>query len=482
MTPQTLRQVLVGISLAISCISDGFIFGQMSGMINGLQSKESTITLTSEDISWIASIINIFSIIGFAVTGTITDLLGRKKAMTVINSTVAACWIFLYFAKNKTMLLLSRLILGVCFGGGMLLVFINIGEYITPSIRPISINLIVCVGCLIGTTLGHTLSVLFHWRYVALMDIIPSGLATILPLFWVESPTWLASKGKFDKCEKAFRALHPLNKDTENELKLILAYERKKQNESSHGNSKFEAIKNLFMTLTKKYYWKIFGICVISNIYRIATCRILFSTLAISMLQDITASSDILLFTLVIDGLTTVAAVSSCAILVKFKIRDTLFVSGVIANMCLIIFALSLYLCPGNDFYLSWLKVLLMALYFMIVTAGPYPVLDILMSEIYPPEMKSCLAAVTGSAACILQFICIKFASSMISEMGYHGLFLSYATVIFLCLIYLWFYLPETKGRTLHEIEYFFKNGTFDYNKEAFNLNQTSNLLNDVKS
>ncbi|XP_046962665.1 facilitated trehalose transporter Tret1-like [Vanessa cardui] len=454
----------------------------MSGMIDGLQSKDSPIALTSEDISWIASTINIFCIVGFAATGTITDWLGRKKAMTVINSTVAACWVFLYFANDKTMLLLSRLILGVCFGGCILLVFINIGEYITPSFRPISINLILCVGCLIGTTLGHTLSVLFHWRYVALMGIIPSGLATILPLFWVESPTWLASKGKFDKCEKAFRALHPLNKDTENELKLILAYERKKQNESSHGNSKFEAIKNLFMILTKKYYWKIFGICVISNIYRISTCRTLFSTLAISMLQDITASSDILLFTLFIDGLTTVAAVSSCAILVKFKIRNILFISGVIANLCLIIFALSLYLCPGNEYSLSWLKIFLLALYFMVVTAGPYPVLDLVMSEILPPEMKSFLIILIGSVSFTFQFVSIKFAASMVTQMGYHGLFLSYAAIVFLCLIYMWFCLPETKGRTLHEIEYFFKNGTFDYNKEMFNLNQTSNLLSDAKS
>ncbi|CAH2239256.1 jg21891 [Pararge aegeria aegeria] len=315
---QTLRQLLIASGLAVCSISDGYIFGQMSGMIDALSSKNSSVpSLTEDDLSWMASSINILCVLGFGLMGLITEFLGRRTAIAIVSLPVSVCWVLIYFAHDRILLLLTRIVLGVCFGGILVLVYISIAEYQPPQIRPLSITLIASVGSLVGTALGHILSILMNWRHVALIGVIPSGLSVILPLFWLESPPWLASKGRFEESEKAFNALRVQSDASDNELRLVLAYEKKKRCEISLSTEKVVFGKKIAVAVRQSYFWKIAMFSIVICVYRVASGRILFSTLAITILQDITGTTDILLFTLTVDGLTIMGAVFSCYFLCR---------------------------------------------------------------------------------------------------------------------------------------------------------------------
>ena len=80
----------------------------------------------------------------------------------------------------------------------------------------------------LGTTTSHCFGIYLHWRIVALIAIIPAACGVIIPYFWVESPQWLASNGKFEECEEAFWKLHGKNKIAEVELRLLLKMEAAK--------------------------------------------------------------------------------------------------------------------------------------------------------------------------------------------------------------------------------------------------------------
>ncbi|CAG9578620.1 unnamed protein product [Danaus chrysippus] len=225
---QTLRQILIGFSLTMCSVSDGLIFGQMSGMIDALSKEDNDVPLTQDDISWIASIINIVCICGYAVVGVLSECLGRRKAITVVTLPVCLAWILVYLAHDKVTLIITRIILGISFGGILFLIYVNVAEYKSPGVRVLCLNLISGVGTLMGITAGHLLCIILHWRQVALIAIIPTALSAFLPLFWVESPVWLATKGRFVECEEAFWKLHVFSDSSENELKLLIAYEKKK--------------------------------------------------------------------------------------------------------------------------------------------------------------------------------------------------------------------------------------------------------------
>ncbi|XP_038214893.1 sugar transporter ERD6-like 6 [Zerene cesonia] len=320
--------------------------------------------------------------------------------------------------------------------------------------------------------IGHILSLLLDWRQVALIGLIPSGLACILPLFWLESPYWLAAKGKFDKCEQAFRALRNNNENNEAELKYLISYERKNQTEfltrpdtPSGGDSNDLVFRKIVQACKEMYFWKITFIVFIVNIYRAAAGRVLLSTFAITMLQEMTGRNDVLFFTLLVDGFGIIGAAWSFYLIKKYKMRRLLFTLGVISNIILIAFSAALYFVPNESWY-PWIKVVLMAFYYIVASAGPYAVLEVFIGEVNPLGVKEFSTFVAGSLAGGVFFLSIKLASTMFSTLGYSGTFLLYAFITIMCLIFLWVYMPETKGRTLHEIEVFFKTGRFEHKQE----------------
>ncbi|CAG4966603.1 unnamed protein product [Colias eurytheme] len=461
-----LRRVITITGLVFCCVSDGYIFGQMSGMVNALGAPDSPIFLTENDISWIASTINITCIFGFIIVGILSRTLGRRWSTTIVGAPVLLSWILLYYAQDKFVLLFTRILVGISYGGVFFQTVVNCGEYLPSSNRQFACNLIISIGTLSGVMMGHILSLLIDWRQVALIGLIPSGLACILPLFWLESPYWLASKGQFDKCEKAFRALRNNNENNEAELKYLIAYEKKSQIEFlTRSNTRFGDIKKIVHACKEMYFWKITFTIFIVNIYRAAAGRVLLSTFAITMLQEITGRTDVLLFTLLVDGFGIIGAAWSFYLINKYKMRRLLFTLGVLSNILLIAFSAALYFVPNKSWY-PWIKVVLMASYYIVASAGPYAVLEVFIGEVNPLEVKEFSIFVTGTLAGGVFFLSIKLASTMFSTLGYSGTFLFYAIITAMCLLFLWVYMPETKGRTLHEIEVFFKTGKFEHKQE----------------
>ncbi|XP_045495169.1 sugar transporter ERD6-like 6 [Colias croceus] len=447
----------------------------MSGMINALAAPDSPIPVTQDDISWIASTINITCICGFVLVGILSKAIGRRFSTTILGIPVILCWIALYFAQDKFIFLLTRVIVGVSYGGIFCQSILNCGEYLPPSIRQFACNIIITLGNLSGVMLGHILSLLMDWRNVALLGLIPSGLACLLPLFWIESPSWLASKGKFDKCEKAFRKLRQDNEDNKLELRHLIEYEKKNQSDYvARHSSRFSDIKKVIFACKELYFWKLTLTLFVVNIYRATAGRILLNTLAITMLQEITGRTNVLLFTLLVDGFGIIGAAVSFYLIKKLKMRKLLFTSGVISNTLLVVFSASLYFVPNETWY-PWIKVVFMALYYIVVSAGPYPVLDVFIGEVHPLEIKEFSSFLSGGLAGGIHFLTVQLAASMFATMGYSGTFLFNAFIVSFCLVYLSIYMPETKGRTLQEIEMFFKTGTF--NGHALDNHECANVV-----
>ncbi|XP_061382890.1 uncharacterized protein LOC116768521 [Danaus plexippus] len=463
------RQFLVIFGLWCSAITDGFIFGQMSGMIDSLHHDKELMGLSEDDLSWIASLLNITCFCGIAIVGILVETLGRKRTLSAVTSPIILYWLIVSYGQNKFTLLSSRILIGFFYGGILLLIHISIGEYMPPVLRPILSNIISCIGISTGTLIGHILSILLNWRTVALIGILPTTLSAILPFFWVESPSWLASKGLYEECENSFKTLYKKN-NVSQEVKMLVNTEKQKQ---KGPNRTSEYLKNIKMACRQKYFWEVTFLGIVTNLYRVASGRILFGTLAITILKEITKSTDILYFTFFVDGFVIIGYLISCALLCKFKMKTLLLTLGVVANLFLISLASVLYGFSASNVYMAWIKVFLLALYFTSVSAGPLPVLETILTEIFPLKIKAFCITIQGFICGIFQFLSVKMSPSMFLEIGYHGVFITHSLVMFLCLIYLWKFLPETNKRTLQEIEMYFKNKEYPNNSDNLRDFQT---------
>lgn len=406
-----------------------------------------------------AAIINVTCFLGFGVVVGLTEVFGRRKTLTIISLPVLICWLMVYFAQDKSMLLASRAVVGSAFGGVLVMTYINVGEYVSPNMRSFCLNIMLGIGTSLGTMLGHILCLFMHWKTVALIGLIPSALSAFMPLFWVESPSWLATHKRFDECEEAFKALHISTEASERELRMLIECQKNQKIIPKGSNPYIQLMKKFIEMCKTRYYWKTALLTIIICFYRVAAGRILLTTLAITIIHDITGAADIIEYTVMVDGFALIGSGISCVLVSKFKMRPLLICSGIISNSIQIIFALSLYL--WQDQHMAWVKISLLALYYITVTAGPYSVIETLLTELQPLEIKTINCLFIGTIVSVVQYLHIQFATKMFAGIGYHGVFFLDSAIVFICLIYIYFQLPETKGRTLQEIEYYFKHNRF---------------------
>lgn len=402
---------------------------------------------------------NITIFIGVASFSLLTEMYGRKKLINFLSIFITLFWLLVYFAQDKTTILISRLIGGIPYGGILLVLYVSVSEYVSPNMRPLAMNLVAGVGQSMGTAIGHVLCTVLHWRTVAILGVIPAIVSAILPFFWVESPFWLATKQRFEECDKSFRALHESTDASEKELNALI--ESQTYNLSNNVKYNRSVIVKYIRLWKEKRFWKMTAMVLLVGLYRVVGGRILINTLALSMLQDITGNKNILNYTLVVNGFVILGSSMSCALVSKFKIRPLLLTSGFISNCIQIILAICIYAFPEKDELTSWIKIILLALYFITVIAGPYAVLEPVMLELMPLDGKAIQIVMTSGIFGILHFYHVQISMKFLATIGYHGIFFIDGIGTFFCLICCYLYLPETKNRTLQEIEFYFVNNTF---------------------
>ncbi|XP_039762843.1 facilitated trehalose transporter Tret1-like [Pararge aegeria] len=397
-------------------------------------------------------------IFGIHLLALFGEKIGRRWSYILFSIPLFLNWVLVYYATGFVTLLTSKILGGISVGGIGILNLVAAAEFTSPNSRAFFLSMVSMVAPAVGTGLGHTLGVIVHWRTLALSGILLSIASLILPLMCVESPQWLASKGRFEDCEKAFRQLHGSKPSSEEELRLLISMERSKQKSSKN------MIKKVLVAFKKKYFWGLIVTNFFIYTYYSAAGKAIFSNLATVMLEEMTGTSDVLLYTLLVDGFILIGTCASCVLIRKMSVRMLLFSSGFIANGVLITLSACLYF-KNTEQYFQWINVTLFALYFIIVHAGPYPVMEILLGELFPLDIKLFCFFLTTPTFAATVCASIIVMPILVGLIGYHGLFLLNSVLVFVCLIYFWIRLPETKGKTLQEIEVYFKTNDFDVDK-----------------
>lgn len=355
--------------------------------------------------------------------------------------------------------IISRLIGGASVGALVTLTIFVTPEYTNPNNRAFYLNMITTVAPAIGTTVAHVVGVTMNWRHVSLFGIAPAVVGIIIPFCWVESPHWLASKGRFEECAESFRKIHGSSPQLEKELQLLIKVEKKKRQIASEQPR--PTTRRILKILKKKYFWEPLILSVFMHCYLTASGKLVFTVLASVMMEQIIGSSDVMLYTLLVDGFLIIGACLSCYFITKMSLRNLLFASGFSANILLVLISLLFYFNNGEK-YLDWVKVTLLALYFIIINAGPYPLIEALYGEIFPLGLKMYIFSISGTVLMIAFSSSIFLFPFIVNAIGYEGLFLVNAAIMTVSLGCVWLRLPETKGKTLQEIEVYFKAKTFD--------------------
>lgn len=378
---------------------------------------------------------------GFFILSPIFQIYGRKVVNICFNGFLFIGWILFSQAESIFSLFAARIIQGLAIGG----IYLNsmiISEYSDPKRRGYFTTL-KKVSIATGTLMCHGSSLFWNWKQIASSAIILSVIPLILTLFWPESPSFLAMKGRFEECEESFVWLHGASNMKELEVLLSSQMEKIKSTNVAHFYNQFfkkdfvkpfiiVSILTLLLDLCGKYYFVV---------YVIEIMVVLVGNRSLATYCSLGA-----------DTLTVVALILSCFVTRRYRRRAILFSFGITTIVLMLLISCIVVLKLSE-----WLTLALILLLCLIVNIGLIPICFVLIGEVFPLEHKGYGSCLTGVVFTLFYSLTLKLTPVLMENMGVAGVYAIYGVCIAICLFVLYFIVPETKDRTLQEIEEEFK-------------------------
>ena len=411
----------------------GILFGYDTAVISGTTDIVSQqFRLDELATGWYVGCALIGSIIGVLVAGVLSDFLGRKKTMLIAALMFSVSAIGCAVCQGFTDLVIYRMIGG--FGIGVVSVVspIYISEVAPADKRGTLVSmyqLAITVGFLLAYLMNYLVlkgadtsatdpslgSRMFnneYWRGMLGYETLPDLLFLVLIFFIPESPRWLAVRGERKDNSEEWKALR--------EPGILLAV----------IVGACIAILGQFMGVNAVLYYG-------PTIFKDAGFEDpLFSTILVG----------------VVNMLTTVIA-----LLIIDKAGRKQLVWWGVGGMILCLLMIGIYFLPAIHLPTGFMLVFFL-LYVFCTAISISAVVFVLLSEMYPNRVRGLAMSIAGFALWVGTYLIGQLTPWMLKNLTPAGTFFLFA---FMCLPYLfimWKYIPETTGKTLEEIESYWKN------------------------
>ncbi|XP_047037086.1 facilitated trehalose transporter Tret1-like [Helicoverpa zea] len=448
------RQLLAVSGVVMYMIGTGANIAFPGVLLQQLREPASALRLTPDHESWIASILGLALILGIVVAPFSLQKLGRKLTNQLSTLPTLGGWALLAAARGPTALLISRSLQGFGMGIQAAAAPVSIAEYSAPKHRGAFLATI-AFSFATGMLIAHVFGTLLYWRSAALACGSVYVLSLILVTLSPETPPFLASKGLTDQCRKSFHWFRGYDPSSEKELEILL--NSQKQITGTRRGSRWQAYRQ---TVRKPEFYKPTLIMMFMFILFQISGMTVVPSYTVPMMEEVSAGTiDANVSMLMVDVVRFVTAVLSCFVVNKLNRRTVLFLGINISVAALLLASLLLYLrddgCIPDEY--KWTPVIPTLVYIFGKTLGILPIPWAIAGEIFPLEYRSLGSGISGMFLSIMFFVVVKTAPFSFEQIGVSGTFCVYGTSVAICGMFLYFLLPETKGKTLYEIECHFK-------------------------
>ncbi|XP_028134367.2 facilitated trehalose transporter Tret1-like [Diabrotica virgifera virgifera] len=449
-----IRQVFLAIGPLLLTVSSGMTFGYSAILIPQLQVAENnTISIDRGQASWIASIATLPMAVGSVIGGFCLEQLGRKATHTISCLPIFLGWLLIYLANGIKMILLGRFITGLFTGILTTATAVYIGETCEPAYRGILLaGISFCVA--FGLFTSHLLGTFLSWQNTAMVCSLLPLISQIIIYFPPESATWLAGKARIEEAEQAFYWYRGASDNAKKELNIILQCRK----HEAKGSSK--TFKDKINDLLVPEFLKPLGIISIYIITKQWSGINAITFYSIHIMQEtIGKGVDEYISTLIIDLLRLCMSVVACFLLKKIKRRPLAILSGVGTFLSLLVLSFYVYIAKiYPPFSLSYIPLSCLICFIIFSSIGLVPLPSSMLGEVFPLRHRSKGSGISSFIAFSMFFSVVKCVPGMFGIYGPDGTFLIFGVVALFSTLFVIVFLPETKDRSLHEIEESFKN------------------------
>jgi sugar porter (SP) family MFS transporter len=440
------------IVVAIIAAVGGLLFGYDTGVISGaILFITEQFHLNSALEEFTTSAVLIGAIIGAILGGVVADRIGRRRSIIGGSAAFIIGTLIATIAADEFVLLIGRIVVGIAIGIASFIVPMYISEMAPPQARGMMTSLNQ-VGVTFGIVLAYGVDYIFstsaNWRAMFACGLIPSAILLVGMYFMPYSPRWLLSKHMEQQARAVLQKVRGTS-DVEGEV------------QETEDEIKAEKGGGLAVLETPALHMPLIiglGLAILQQVTGINT--VIYYAPTIFQMAGFTSATTSIAATAGVGTVNLIVTIIAAFLVDRLGRRPLLLISLTGMVLGLLMLGLGFIFSHGaTRGFLGTLTVISLMIYIAAFAIGMGPVFWLLISEIYPLNVRGTAMSLATVANWTANFLVAVTFLSFVNVLTQGGTFLLYAAVGMLAWIFTYRLVPETKGKTLEEIQKHWQTG-----------------------
>ncbi|XP_063926779.1 facilitated trehalose transporter Tret1-like [Zophobas morio] len=438
-------QILVVLIATIATFTAGLHVGWPAASLPQLLSDEYPFDVSAEEGSYITIIGNLGAFFGSFIGNFILDKLGRRRCIILVALPQTISFLsFILSYHVMELLYVGRFVGGLGEGMVSTMTLIYVAEIAEPCIRGI-LAIMAGIAWYSGVLFANIIGSYVTIRTTASISIAIPVLFVVLSWKIPESPYYHLMKKEDEKAERVLRFLRRKSNVSE-ELTTMKADVERQMSETGTFRDIFAIAANrkaLFITVVARFFQLSTGVAAM-NFY----IQILLKEATQSIAPQVGASI-ILLIQLIMTGL-------NVFIIDRWGRRPLLLFSvvGCFVDLVLqtIFFILKEHTSVDTS-VVDWFPLMMMLVLIFLYSLGLGSVVSVLTSEMFSASIKAKLICVVNGSYSLMTLSFTKYYQATADGFGLTVPYSSFVVLTFIGILFFYYLVPETKGKTLEQIQ-----------------------------
>ncbi|HWD69579.1 MAG TPA: sugar porter family MFS transporter [Solirubrobacteraceae bacterium] len=433
------------LGIALLAALGGFLFGYDTGVVGGaLPLITSKLHLSTGGESWVTGSLLLGAVTGALMSGYLADRIGRKWTLFVAGVIYTGAAIASSLTSALLALGIARGVLGLAVGTASFVAPMYIGEHSPKELRggmtalnQVAITFGILIAYLIDDAFKASLE---GWRWMFALGAAPGLILAISMLFVPETPRWLVEHGHSERAKKILTR-HRSDADADQEIKEI--------KEVSEQQGRFR-LPNLVGERVRPLL--LIGVMMAIMQQLIGINTVIYYGATILGFAGLSISSSIAQ-AVFIGVVNLVFAVVAVFLLDRVGRRPPLLIGTAGSVIGLIV--LGWYFDMGSKYQHAnpWIALAAMMFYIACFEISLGPIFWVMIAEIFPLRARAKAMAVCTMFNWLFNFFVSYWFLNLVKAIGQPETFWLYALFGICAIAFFAWRVPETKNRSLEQIE-----------------------------
>jgi sugar porter (SP) family MFS transporter len=427
----------------------GLLFGYDTGIIAGaLLTIQPEFSLGSFASGMVVGAVPVGAVFGAWFASGRSDRYGRRSLILISAAVFIVGAIGSGLAPDALLLIISRVVIGLAIGVASAVTPVYISEVAPADMRGSLVTffqLAVTVGILVAYLTGLVFTdVNEGWRWMLGLGAIPAIILALGMLRLPNSPRWLVMTGQTDAAREALERVRPSGPE---------AIDQEIEEIQGTLGGETGTWKDLLRPAVKAALVVGIGLAILQQITGINT--VIYYAPTIIQQAGIGSDSSAILASLGVGAVNVLMTVVALRLLDRTGRRTLLFIG--VTGMSLSLFLLGGAFLGSSGTLSSVIAVLSLMVFVSSFAISLGPIFWLLNAEIYPLAVRSKAAAAGTMTNWFFNFLVSLTFLPLIDLLTQSGAFWFYGLVGMVTLWFCWKFVPETKGKSLEQIDEVFE-------------------------